>query len=100
MGVMVNLSGGSGDRLPEGPRQPHGTVSRTASSSLRQRRLQRRSTTRTSAKKAARQLEHDVKTGARGLKIFKNLGMFVKDKDGKRMQTDDPRLDPVWDKCA
>jgi predicted TIM-barrel fold metal-dependent hydrolase len=41
-----------------------------------------------------------VKNGARGLKVFKNLGMFVKDKDGSRVHTDDPRIDPVWAKCA
>src|SRR5438105_2399139 len=49
---------------------------------------------------AAKQLEADVKAGAQGLKVFKDLGMFVFDKSGKRLQTDDPRLDPVWDKCA
>jgi len=49
---------------------------------------------------AAQQLEADVKAGARGLKIFKNLGMFLVDKSGKRVPTDDPRLDPIWEKCA
>jgi len=49
---------------------------------------------------AARQLEEDVKHGAVGLKIFKNLGMFVVDKSGKRVPTDDPRLDPIWDKAG
>ena len=49
---------------------------------------------------AARQLEEDVKNGARGLKVFKNLGMFATDKDGSRVHTDDPRIDPVWAKCA
>ena len=51
-------------------------------------------------KKAAAQLEQDVKNGAQGLKIFKNLGLTVKDKNGKRLATDDPRLDPIWQKCA
>jgi len=50
--------------------------------------------------KAAAQLADDVKHGAAGLKVFKDLGMFVKDKDGSRVHTDDPRLDPIWDKCA
>ena len=26
--------------------------------------------------------------------------MFVVDKNGQRVHTDDPRIDPVWDKCA
>ncbi len=51
--------------------------------------------------KAAAQLEHDVKVGgAQGLKIFKNLGMFTRDASGKIVPADDPRLDPVWEKCA
>ena len=35
-----------------------------------------------------------------GLKVFKNLGMFLTDKSGKRVRTDDPRLDPVWKKAG
>jgi len=51
-------------------------------------------------KKAAAQLEQDVKNGANGLKVFKNLGFSVMDVNGKRVAVDDPRLDPVWQKCA
>jgi len=46
------------------------------------------------------QLEEDVKLGAKGLKIYKTLGMFAKDKSGKRVHIDDPRIDAVWDKCG
>jgi predicted TIM-barrel fold metal-dependent hydrolase len=49
---------------------------------------------------AAQQLEDDVRHGAAGLKVFKNLGMFVFDAKGNRIHTDDPRLDPIWDKAA
>ena len=49
---------------------------------------------------AAAQLERDVKAGARGLKIFKNLGLDLKDGSGKRVPVDDPRLDPVWRKAG
>ncbi len=52
------------------------------------------------AEKAAKQLEEDVKNGARGLKVYKNLGFSVKDSEGKRVKVDDPRLNPVWQKCA
>src|SRR5687768_3738653 len=41
--------------------------------------------------KAVKQLEEDVKYGANGLKIFKNLGLSVKDNTGKRVSVDDPR---------
>ncbi len=52
------------------------------------------------ARKAATQLEEDVKNGANGLKVYKNLGFSVKDVSGNRVAVDDPRLDPVWQKCA
>ena len=38
--------------------------------------------------------------GARGLKIFKNLGLTVKDKTGQILAIDDVRLDPVWAKAG
>lgn len=47
-----------------------------------------------------KQLDDDVKRGAKGLKIYKSLGMFNKDKRGKRISIDDARIDPVWAKCA
>jgi len=50
--------------------------------------------------KAARQLEEDVRNGANGLKIYKNLGFSVKDTDGKRVSVDDSRLDLVWKKAG
>lgn len=49
---------------------------------------------------ALRQLEEDVTNGARGLKIYKSLGLEAKDSDGRRIRVDDPRLDPLWAKCA
>lgn len=50
--------------------------------------------------KAVKQLEEDVKNGANGLKIFKNLGFSVRDNSGKRVTVDDVRLDPIWQKCG
>lgn len=47
-----------------------------------------------------KQLEEDVKKGARGLKIYKSLGMFTKDSQGNRIRIDDPRIDPIWAKCG
>lgn len=46
------------------------------------------------------ELEIDVKNGAAGLKIYKNLGLTLKDDRGKRVAVDDPRLDPIWNKCG
>ncbi len=47
-----------------------------------------------------KELEDDVKSGANGLKIYKNLGLTLKDNNGNRVPTDDTRLDPIWQKCA
>ena len=49
---------------------------------------------------AAKILEEDVRAGANGLKIFKSLGLSVRDKNGKRVAIDDPRIDAVWAKCG
>jgi predicted TIM-barrel fold metal-dependent hydrolase len=46
------------------------------------------------------QLEYDRSIGARGLKIFKSLGLRYTDKDGNRIRINDPRLDPIWAKCG
>jgi predicted TIM-barrel fold metal-dependent hydrolase len=50
--------------------------------------------------KAVKELEQDVKNGARGLKIYKSLGLEIKDTSGKCVPVDDPRLDPIWAKCG
>ena len=50
--------------------------------------------------RALGELELDVSYGAKGLKIYKNLGLTLVDNNGNRVAVDDPRLDPVWEKCA
>lgn len=47
-----------------------------------------------------KELETDVRNGAKGLKIYKDLGMEFKDDAGKIIPVDDPRLDAVWEKCG
>jgi predicted TIM-barrel fold metal-dependent hydrolase len=50
--------------------------------------------------RAARQLEADIKAGALGLKIFKQLGLRDRKTDGTRLTLDDPELDPIWETCG
>lgn len=52
------------------------------------------------AENAAKRLEEDVRNGAVGLKFFKNFGMSVKYPDGRRMHVDDPAMDKVFEVCA
>ncbi len=46
------------------------------------------------------QIRDGVKRGARGLKVLKDLGLTVRDKSGKLVMPDDPRLDPIWAECG
>ncbi|GAC1625955.1 MAG: hypothetical protein NVS9B13_21870 [Candidatus Acidiferrum sp.] len=47
-----------------------------------------------------KQLDDSVVKGARGLKVLKDLGLGVRDKSGKLVAVDDPRLDPIWEECG
>ena len=98
MRVMVNLSGGSGNSLEKAVKNANDNYPKrfivfanVDFSGVGQEGW---------GEKAAKQLEDDVKNGANGLKIFKNLGFSVNDNNGKRVPVDDPRLDPVWKKAG
>jgi len=47
-----------------------------------------------------KQLDDSVARGARGLKVLKDLGLGVRDKSGKLLAIDDPRLDPIWEEAG
>lgn len=49
---------------------------------------------------AAGRLTVQKKSGAEGLKIWKNLGLKVTDQRGKLVGVDDLRLDPIWSAAA
>ncbi len=51
-------------------------------------------------RRMAQELARKVGAGARGLKIFKELGLRHKDADGHLIPVDDPRLDPLWAKAG
>jgi uncharacterized protein len=98
MRTMVNLSGRSGEALATAIRTAQGAAparfvffANVQFSGLDDPQW---------GANAAAQLERDVKAGARGLKIFKNLGLDLKDASGKRIAVDDPRLDPLWRKAG
>jgi len=45
-------------------------------------------------------MDEAYKQGAKGLKVYKGLGLTDVDNNGKRIAVDDPRLDPIWAKCG
>ena len=98
MRVMVNLSGGTGERLKRTVevmkgRYPNRFVvfSNMDYTDLDKPGFSERVTAR---------LEQDVKNGAQGLKIFKDFGMELHHAGGQRVHVDDPAFSPVFEKCA
>ena len=98
MGIMINLSGRTGDKLIQSIKNiannypnrfvvfanidfegagADGWIEKTVS-----------------------QLKEDVKNGARGLKVYKSLGLRNKDVNDNRLAIDDVRLDPIWQTCG
>ncbi len=49
---------------------------------------------------AVKRLEEQVRWGAQGLKIWKNLGLHVRDQHDRLVAVDDERLDPLWAKAG
>jgi predicted TIM-barrel fold metal-dependent hydrolase len=48
----------------------------------------------------ARAFEESLLSGARGLKVWKDLGLKVRDGDDRLVMPDDPRLGPLWETAA
>lgn len=98
MKVMVNLSGQSGESIKRSVNniKEHYPKRFIVFANVDFKRVGEQGW----GEKAAKQLEEDVKNGANGLKIYKNLGFSATDINGKRLTVDDPRLDPVWKKAG
>jgi predicted TIM-barrel fold metal-dependent hydrolase len=50
----------------------------------------------------ADELERAHEAGARGLKVLKTLGLYLRERvsEGPLVPIDDPRFDPMWEQCA
>ncbi len=98
MGIMVNLSGRSGEQLQQSVKniKDHYPNRFVVFANVNFEGVGKDNW----IQNAVNQLEQDVKNGAKGLKIYKSLGLRNKDSDGKRIAIDDPRLDPIWSKCG
>ena len=53
-------------------------------------------------KRQADEIQQAHRDGARGLKILKVLGLFLRENvtSGKLVRIDDPRFDPMWEACG
>jgi len=98
MGIMVNLSGRSGDQLVQSVKniKDHYPNRFVVFANVDFENVGSENWT----ENAVEQLSKDIKNGARGLKIYKSLGMRYKDTDGKRLAIDDTRLDAIWAICG
>ncbi len=98
MGIMVNLSGRSGDDLIKSVQNiktnfPNRFV---VFANINFNGLGKKDW----IENTVAQLEKDIHNGARGLKVYKSLGLYNKDSDGNRIKINDPRLAPIWNKCG
>lgn len=98
MAVMVNLSGGSGEGLNKAVQnaEKHYPGRFVVFANVDFNGVGDEGWT----EKAVKQLREDVRNGARGLKVYKSLGLRNQDTRGNRIAVDDPRLDPIWESCA
>jgi predicted TIM-barrel fold metal-dependent hydrolase len=98
MGIMVNLSGRSGEDLKKSVKniKDHYPNRFVVFANINFDGVGGNNWT----ENAVNQLREDVANGAVGLKVYKSLGMRNKDKDGKRVAIDDDRLDAIWAACG
>jgi uncharacterized protein len=107
MGIMINLSGrGWHQEWGDGTAQLKGSLENVSKNQPKRIGIFTNIQFKGFGEKdwsarAVKQLEDDVKMGAKGLKIYKSLGFSgIKDDKGNRVPVSDPRLQPVWQKCG
>jgi predicted TIM-barrel fold metal-dependent hydrolase len=101
IGVGVNLSGGTTTHAPGKPSQFE-ERRKFADASFPGRFLEYMNLDFAEwekpdfANRAVAQVEEGARLGAAGFKVFKSLGLFLRDSHGKLLRIDDPKLDPMW----
>jgi predicted TIM-barrel fold metal-dependent hydrolase len=97
MGAIVNLNGGTGERLDQALKAGAAYKDRVATfitfsaEGINEPGWSER---------FAAEMERAFKAGALGMKVSKSLGQVAKNPDGTFIQADDPRLDPIWAMAA
>jgi len=98
--LMVNLTGGSGKGLIEAIQrfqQPHPDRFLTFTEPAWERADQPGF-----AKFQAAEIVRAHDAGARGVKVLKTLGLYLRERisEGPLVKIDDPRFDPMWEACG
>jgi predicted TIM-barrel fold metal-dependent hydrolase len=96
--LLVNLSGGWGSQMRKGLEAIRASVYRNRMVLFAN--IDFRNVGPGFGARAAREFEDDLRAGAMGLKVFKDLGMFDRRSDGSRLRVDDQELDAIWEACA
>jgi predicted TIM-barrel fold metal-dependent hydrolase len=98
--MMVNLTGGTGTGLAQSVREfqsahPGRFLTFTEPA-------YDRATDPAYPKAQADAIARAHEAGARGLKVLKTLGLYLRERitDGPLVAIDDPRFDPMWEACA
>ncbi len=98
--MMVNLTGGTGAGLAESIRRFEGaypgrfaTLTEPSYGSFKDEHF---------PQIQADAIQHAKNAGARGLKVLKTLGLFLREDltTGPLVKIDDKRFDPMWDACG
>lgn len=94
--TMVNLTGGYGDGLKGAVQQLHGRNSDRLVTFTEP--AWDKASRSDYATWQAEQVERDYRAGAKGIKVLKTLGLYLRDeKSGALVAVDDKRFDPMWD---
>jgi predicted TIM-barrel fold metal-dependent hydrolase len=52
------------------------------------------------SERAVKQINEGYRVGAAGFKEWKRLGLYLRDNKCQLIHVDDPKLDPVWERCG
>ena len=99
MQVVINLSGRGGERLKAQTDniKEYGHMNRIVTFT----NIELRSIDEPDwAEETLKQMAYDKQNGAKGLKIYKSQGMHNEDSAGNRIKINDPRIDPIWERCG
>ncbi len=106
LGLAVNLSGGTVTRPADGSPSEFERNKQIADTLFPGRFVQYMNLDYTGwddsdfALRAVKQVEEGHRLGAAGFKEFKRLGLYLRNRQGQLLRVDDPKLDPMWERCG